>query len=101
MLDHGCLRLARILLRVDADVQYWTRVGCDCVHGTVHRGRIDADDCDRRSGPDPRRQATRTEQRYTIQNRSELAELLLALRRPIPFDAPQAGDGDIAVLVVE
>src|SRR3954468_22971922 len=69
--------------------------------GSVHRRHVDADDRDRRPRPDARGEAAGADQRQPVEDRPELAELLLRLDRAVPLVAPQTLHRDVAAVVVE
>ncbi|SCZ00133.1 hypothetical protein SAMN02745898_106222 [Streptomyces sp. 136MFCol5.1] len=99
--DQQALRLLRVLLRVETEVQLGPGVRDDRGRGVIDARGIDTDDGDRRSAPQPLAEASRTHQRQAVPDPGKGAELLLRVRATGPLLAAQPLDGDIAVHVVE
>ena len=99
--DHGVLRLARVLPRVNADVELCTRVRRDRVERVVDARRVDADHGDRGPRPDAGAEGPGADERDPGGDLGKLAELRLVRAAAGPLLAEQPLDRDVAVGVVK
>src|SRR5262249_13082975 len=98
--EHG-LRFARILVRMHAQTELGARVRQDRVDRAIDRQDVDPGYRHGRPGPDALAEAARPEERHARLDLRQLAELLVTVGRAGPLLAQEAGDRDIALLVVE
>ncbi len=101
MADERLARFVGVLLGMHTQIDAGTGGWHDGIDGLVDRQHVDAGHGDRRSGPEPRAEASGAEERQPVAHLRELAELLLGERGARPLLAAKPRDGDVPLLVVQ